>query len=155
MARLLELPTDSAVVDIVVVDAAAAHEPLWQDARLNAECCLCSTGHEALRLPPAAGVLWLVNTRLPDMAGLELWHLLRSRWRDKYVVLVADQHDPAQELAALQTGRLHYACKPLTTAWLQRVWRSVLGRQAPISTPALNEMTPAAATYDSGTSPAL
>jgi len=108
--------------EIVIVDPRISDYEAWADAAADADFCFCSTGREALEHAPAGAPLWLINAELPDMAGLELIELLRPRLRGKPVFLVADRYDPAYELAALQRGSLHFACKPLPATWLDQIW---------------------------------
>ena len=80
------------------------------------------TGTDALQSANAEGAhLCLINTRLPDMLGLELYGLLKSRLRVIPVVFVADRYRRDDELSVLQTGTLHFVCKPLEPSFLERI----------------------------------
>jgi len=81
-------------------------------------CRYAATGEEALRLAERARpALWLVNLRLPDLAGFELCRLLLARRGRTPIFLVADEYDPQAEIAAL-SGGLHFLCKPLPATML-------------------------------------
>ncbi len=83
-----------------------------------------ATADEALRSPAPAGVLaWMINMQLPDMSGLELYQLLRSRLANVPVLMVDDQYDAAREVSVLTIGRLHYVCKPLDSSWVEKLGR--------------------------------
>ena len=83
-----------------------------------------ATADEALRSPAPAGVLaWMINMQLPDMSGLELYQLLRSRLANVPVLMVDEQYDAAREVSVLTVGRLHYVCKPLDSSWVEKLGR--------------------------------
>ena len=80
------------------------------------------SGTDALQSANAEGAhLCLINTRLPDMSGLELYRILRPRLRVIPVVFVADRYRRDDELAALSTGTVHFACKPLEATFLEKI----------------------------------
>lgn len=82
-------------------------------------CHLYSTGDEALRRTGVSTTdLWLINTQLPDMQGVELLQLVRQRTRTASVFLVSDVYNPQEELAVRAAGATAYLCKPPNIAWL-------------------------------------
>ena len=84
-----------------------------------------TSGSNALRLPRLAPChLWLVNTHLPDMSGVELLNLIRSRDPGAACVLVGDAYQEADEIAARQTGANLYVCKPPQLEWLTALPRN-------------------------------
>jgi DNA-binding response OmpR family regulator len=77
------------------------------------------TAEEALHSHPGRSVLaWMINMQLPCMTGLELFELLRPHLANVPVLIVDNEYDAARELSVLETGRLHYLCKPLDASWL-------------------------------------
>lgn len=113
---------------IVVVDPSQADydELIAQDQPAGAEILFCPTGEAALEVrPPGAVDLWMINSRLPDMPGVELHKLLRQHVRRVPMFLVADRYRPEDEIAALAAGSLHFVCKPLRAGWLSGVCRSL------------------------------
>lgn len=115
---------------IVIVDPCLAdYQPLIDAGEAGqANFCLVETGEDALRTRVSCEPgLWLINSQLPDMTGLELHQLLRPHLGKAPVFLVADRYDPAVEIAALQAGSLHFVCKPLTSEWMSHLCRSLGG----------------------------
>ena len=77
-------------------------------------------GDEALRIPRKSLFgLWLINIDLPDMSGLDLLALVRSRDPGAACILVGDTYSEAEELSARQLGATFYGCKPPQAAWLR------------------------------------
>ena len=77
---------------------------------------LLPTGADALSFASqVAGAVWLINTRLPDMSGVELFGMLRSGVPGAAVVMVSDQYSVQDELQVMSLGSATYACKPLET----------------------------------------
>ena len=77
-------------------------------------------GDEALRLPRQTPVaLWLINSHLPDMTGVELLALVRSRDPGAACMLVGDNYCEKDELSARQLGATFYGCKPPQVEWLR------------------------------------
>jgi len=73
-----------------------------------------SSGRGALRFASTVpGALWLVNTRLPDMSGLELYHMLRPRLSGAAVLMVSDEYSVQEELQVCSLGNTTYLAKPL------------------------------------------
>lgn len=82
--------------------------------------CSLPDGRSALRMPPQPDdVLWLINSRLPDIAGCELLEMLRDRFHGVPVVIVADSYSSEDELRACRAGATLYVCKPLEASVLQ------------------------------------
>ena len=78
-----------------------------------------TTGDAALRNAKAKPrTCWLINLRLPDMSGLDLYELLRNRTAGASVFLVADEYDAEAEISVLRTGTAQFACKPLHPSWV-------------------------------------
>ena len=107
--------------DLVVVDSRLQdYQNLSADLRSrNARCHLFTTGSDALRrvgLPESC--LWLINTHLPDMRGMELLTLVRQRAPFAAIYLVCDRYTPQEERAARAAGATAFFCKPPSLAWL-------------------------------------
>ena len=104
---------------VVVVDAKPGDyaEILSAEARPGVVFNFAVSAEDALRIGFVPRATWLVNIRLPDMPGHELAALVLDR-TDGAVFLVADQYDPADEIAALQHPRTLYGCKPPHQSWL-------------------------------------
>jgi DNA-binding response OmpR family regulator len=119
-------------LEIVVVDPHVADYGHWSEATADAELCFCANGEEALQLPAQRAALWFIHAELPDMSGVELFKQLRSKLRGAAAFLIADRYEPAYEVAAIASGGLHFAVKPLTAAWLD----SILAQVCPEAPPA-------------------
>lgn len=73
-----------------------------------------STGREALRSnPELAPVMWVVNTRLPDMNGVDLQAMLRARGCSSPIALIGDEYRIEDELNARSAGAALFFVKPL------------------------------------------
>lgn len=69
-----------------------------------------------------AGVLWIVNVRLPDADGFDLFEQIRSRSPQATVFLIGDRYAIEDELRSRKLGAALYACKPPCVAWFLQ-WR--------------------------------
>ncbi len=77
------------------------------------------SGRAALRFEPTKPPqLWVININLPDMSGLDLYHMISSRWPDSPIYLVGDDYRPEDEINARISGATFYFCKPLQSEWL-------------------------------------
>jgi len=77
-----------------------------------------TTGREALRLVRTENVgLWVVNTILADMPGIELCKMLRSRSPPPVLYVVADAYRAEEERAARICGAALFECKPPHPEW--------------------------------------
>lgn len=106
---------------VFVVDASPADyaEILRDAAQGGYEWHLFESGRAALRKDPAMGPeMWVVNMRLPDMAGADLLSMLRWRYPGVPVVLVSDRYSPQDEISARCSGAEMYLSKPLRREWL-------------------------------------
>jgi DNA-binding response OmpR family regulator len=68
--------------------------------------------------------LCVINMNLPDMNGLDLYHMVSVRWPDTPVYLVGDDYRPEDEISARVSGATFYFCKPLQSEWLAAATRS-------------------------------
>ena len=100
------------------------------------------SAEDALRIGVGPHATWLVNMELPDMPGHELAQLVLGRMADGAVFLVADQYDPADEIAALQHPRIFYGCKPPDESWLSLQSYSQRGHPPPLTTLTANTHRP-------------
>ncbi len=101
---------------IVIVDPNPCDylSPGGQDAQGDLELHLLPTGARALRFAQhVEGAVWWINTRLPDMSGLELYRLLRRRLSGSPVTMVSDDYSVADELQVMSLGTAAYVSKPL------------------------------------------
>jgi len=133
---------------VVVVDPSPDdYRPLVDEGPPTIDFRFCGSGEEALRVgEPAEVGLWMINSRLPDMTGVELHKLLRPHLAKTPVFLVANAYDAAAEIAALSSGSMHFICKPLREKWFADVCRSLAAR-APRPWP-LPAASPAQAAFD-------
>ena len=77
------------------------------------------SGPAALRIDPALDPdLWIINMDLPDMSGLDLYPMIRSRFPSVPIYLVANQHSTDNEIRARSSGATMYFSKPLQSEWL-------------------------------------
>ena len=106
---------------VIVVDSKPNdYTPLIRSKKLVAtDFEFFDTGSAALRHEPnEAPKLWVININLPDMSGLDLYHLIANRWPDTTIYLVGDDYRPEDEISARSSGATFYFCKPLQTEWL-------------------------------------
>lgn len=62
--------------------------------------------------------LWIINMDLPDLAGLELCEMLRSRSLEVPMYLVRDAYNVEAELDARRCGATMFLCKPVSSQWI-------------------------------------
>jgi DNA-binding response OmpR family regulator len=72
-----------------------------------------------------SGKLWLVNSQLPDMRGADLVEILRGIFGQAVLVIVDDQYDKQQEIAAVTAGATIYVYKPISAALITSVCGSL------------------------------
>ena len=107
---------------LIVVDANLDdYDELIADVGWHGVRTACfATGEAALRAHDASiAVMWIVNARLPDMAGVALLAFIRPRTPWARFFLVGDEYSPDDELAARSAGASAYLCKPVSAAWLE------------------------------------
>jgi len=77
---------------------------------------LLPCGQDALRMAEhITGAMWLINTRLPDMRGVDLYRVLRPRLSGSPVTMVADEYSVEEELQVMELGTVTYVPKPIDT----------------------------------------
>ena len=106
---------------IVIVDACKADYAALVIAGGANEiaCTFLDIGERAMRRPADDGIrAWMINLKLPDMAGLELYELLRSRLSRIPVFMVDDHYDAVHEVSVLAVGHPYYVWKPLDGSWV-------------------------------------
>ncbi len=106
---------------VFVVDSSCSDysEILREATAEGFELSVFDTGRAALRRDPAAGPdMWVVNMRLPDMAGPDLLSMLRWRYPGVPVILVSDRYSAEDEISARCSGAEMYLSKPLQAEWL-------------------------------------
>lgn len=115
-------PEQQTLFDLFVVDS----RPQDYDALIPAAEAesfathVATSGEDALRLPRrTSSGLWLINTQLPDMAGVDLLSLLGRGERASTYALVGDAYSHEDEVAARREGATIYVCKPPQTNWLR------------------------------------
>lgn len=75
----------------------------------------------ALRVnPTSSDAVWIINLDLPDMSGLDLYSMLRSRFPTSPVYIVGNDYHPDEERAARMSGASLYFCKPIQPEWLEQ-----------------------------------
>lgn len=107
--------------DLIIVDRQPAdYVKLLHEAEANLlDVYFFSSGEAALRATCASSsTLWMINTRLPDVAGVDLLQELTRRSHKSVVYLVGDSYSPQEEVAARTAGATFYVCKPASVAWL-------------------------------------
>ena len=62
--------------------------------------------------------LWIINMDLPDLDGVELCEMLRSRFSEVPMYLVCDEYDVEAELGARRCGATMFFCKPVSSQWI-------------------------------------
>ena len=88
------------------------------------DTCLLPNGRSALRMPSEAhDLVWIINSRLPDMCGCELLEMLRDRLGRVPVIICSDSYSMEDEVKACRAGAALFLCKPLDARALQ-VWLS-------------------------------
>ena len=76
---------------------------------------LLTNAAAALRLARSTHAhLWIVNVRLPDMSGFDLFEMLRDQLATVCVFIVADQYDAEHERRACRCGAALFLCKGST-----------------------------------------
>ncbi len=76
-------------------------------------------GNDALRFAKRYhSVVWVINSRLPDMTGFDLAEMLRTVRRSAAVYLICDEYREEDEMRALTLGLAKYLCKPLEPSWV-------------------------------------
>jgi len=114
-------PDSKAEPLLVIVDPQRAcyRSLLSELPGLAGRVCFCRSGNDALQVArQSSEAVWLIAMDLPDLPGGKLVEALGRLGRPFRAALVAEQYDPQAELAAVQTGRAFFACKPLSAAWL-------------------------------------
>jgi DNA-binding response OmpR family regulator len=69
--------------------------------------------------------LWLVNSQLPEMRGADLVEILRGIYGQAVLVIVDDQYDRQQEIAAVMAGATMYVYKPVSSALITNLCASL------------------------------
>jgi DNA-binding response OmpR family regulator len=72
-----------------------------------------------------SGMLWLVNSQLPDMRGADLVEILRGICGQAVLVIVDDQFNRQQEIAAVTAGATIYVYKPISAALITSMCASL------------------------------
>ena len=86
-----------------------------------------SDARSALRVnPSSSNAVWIINLDLPDMSGLDLYSMLRSRFPTSPVFIVGDDYHPEDERAARMSGASLYFCKPLQKRWIDETQAKAL-----------------------------
>ena len=85
----------------------------------NAKIAFFDNARAALRAGGRAEVdVWVVNMDLPDMSGLDLQEMLRSRHPGVPVYLVGETYAPEDEIRARSSGAAMFFWKPVQSEWL-------------------------------------
>lgn len=95
--------TPRPAADLIIVDRRPGdYAKLIHDAEASLlDVYFFSSGEAALRATCAASsTVWMINTRLPDVAGVDLLQEISRRSRKSVVYLVGDAYSPQEELAA-------------------------------------------------------
>ena len=106
---------------VYVVDSNPAdYQHLVQDAQDNDRTfAFFGDARSALRVNPSTSrATWIINVDLPDMSGVDLYKMLRSRFPQSPVFLVGDEYHAEEERSARMSGATLYFCKPVQQEWL-------------------------------------
>ncbi len=136
------LVNDSEQIDLLIVDSQEAeYHSLSRDAeREGLQIMQANDGHQALELASARPArVWVANLKLPDMTGIELLKLIKTKRSATPFYLVSDSYSPEDEIAARAAGATGYLSKPVNATWLN-FCRAALARQpgAPAGQPQLD-----------------
>jgi DNA-binding response OmpR family regulator len=126
-------PADAATISVLVVedDPGIAVQLVRGLQRAGYAAQHVGTGREALS--QAAADVVLLDLGLPDMDGVDLCRLLRSRWDAAIIVLTA-RGEESDRVLALDEGADDYMVKPFGLAELLARVRAVLRRSRPQDT---------------------
>ena len=81
---------------------------------------LLTSGREALRLALTQGVdLWIINTVLADMSGIDLCRMLKTRSPPPVCYIVTDAYRAEEERAARTCGAALFERKPIRSCWFR------------------------------------
>ena len=101
---------------------------LWEDLRLPWKAVGFASGGEALSwIGSNEPVLALLDTRLPDMSGLDLARKLRERWADVPILFVTT--DPSCAVDAFTVHASAYLLKPVSLEQLAAEVEYALARR--------------------------
>lgn len=90
-----------------------------------------SSGREALRHSQDSSIaLWIVNTRLPDMSGLDLCQMLKAQSPTAVVYMTPDEYSALEERAAWLAGATLFRPKPIDPAWFESLAARRLRKKA-------------------------
>jgi len=85
----------------------------------DVEFTFFGSGRDALRTnPDDSPRVWIVNMKLSDMPGTDLYSMLRSRGCNTPVLMIGDAYDMEDEMSARTSGATLYFTKPLPSEWL-------------------------------------
>lgn len=106
----------STTTHVYVVDPTGntSLDGLESDANGRVRVVVFPTGRAALRTnPDESPGMWFIHMRLPDMDGLTLMEMLRSRGCRVPIALMAEDYSVEDEMAARMSGASLYVTKPL------------------------------------------
>jgi DNA-binding response OmpR family regulator len=93
-----------------------------------------TNGRQALRLAHLHSIdLWMINDHLPDMSGLDLCDMIKSRSVQMAIYVVTDEYNQANEQEARIRGAAMFCCKPVQPVWLRHIINCVLKRKKHLS----------------------
>lgn len=136
-------------LSLCAVDSdSASYRSLLTELEGQLAGAVIGSGREALRLAAVQSPqLWLINVKLPDMAGVDLLAMLRQIAARGTYCLVGDEYRAEEELAAHRLGGHAYLCKPLAASWILRLACSP-GQQASRASPQGLSQTSLAAPFE-------
>jgi DNA-binding response OmpR family regulator len=106
-----------AIVDSRLSDYAALPEAV---DRPEMNWRFAASGRSALRLARSEQVdLWVINTALTDMSGIDLCGMLKSRSPPPAIYMVTNAYRVEDERAARCCGVSLFACKPIQASWFK------------------------------------
>ncbi|MGD0653937.1 MAG: response regulator [Thermoguttaceae bacterium] len=124
MDSILTNTEDLGAITVAVVDRCPDdYADLVSDARgAGIRWRFVSNGNEALHMARTQPVdLWMVNSHLLDMSGLDVCALLKSRLAQPVIYVVTDNYDQAIEREARIRGAALFGCKPICTELISQL----------------------------------
>ncbi len=79
-----------------------------------------TSGRSAMRPARSQQIdLWVINTVLPDMSGMDLCGTLKGRYPRPSIYIVTDAYRIEDERAARVCGISLFGCKPIQPSWFE------------------------------------
>ena len=97
----------------------------------DARVMMLPDARAALRLSQTPYYLvWFVDSRLPDMRGIDCIEMLVQLYPHSRYYLIADEYDADEERLCFRFRHVKYVCRPLDVQWLSRSLKFLVTRRA-------------------------